>query len=114
MSTPTTASSTASHALAAAPTSLRSDLAFIATLGSEHLNAFCAAARELLKKPDDTTMFSKAARMLGVDTATVAAAVTALCHVFVSAAIAGRAADDVLHGFDDLNLPAESLSLIHI
>ena len=32
----------------------------------------------------------------------------ALCHVFVSAATAGRAAADVLHGLDDVPLPAES------
>ena len=103
-----TASSTASHSLAVAPPTLRSDLAFVGTLGAEHLAAFFSAARELLHKPDDTSVFSKAARMLGVDTATVAASVRALCHVFVSAATAGRTADDVLSGFEIDELPAES------
>lgn len=108
----TTAASTASHALAAPPTTLSSDLAFVAKLSTEHLSAFCAAARELLRKPDDTAMFSKAAKMLGVDTASVASAVRALCHVFVNAATAGRAAEDVLHGFDDIVMPAESLQTL--
>lgn len=104
----TTASSTSSHALSAPPTALAGDLAFIATLGTEHLNAFCTAARELLRKPDDTAMFGKAARMLGVETSIVAAAVTALCHIFVSAATTGRPAEEVLHSFDNLNLSEES------
>jgi hypothetical protein len=104
---PTTQASSASHSLAATPSTLAADLAFIATLGAEHLGAFCSAARDLLRKPDETAMFGKAARMLGVETETVAASVRALCHVFASAAIAGRAAEDVMHGLD-LNLSAEA------
>ena len=53
-------------------------------------------------------MFAKAGKALGVDAATVSNSVHALCHVFVSAATAGRAAADVLHGLDDVPLPAES------
>ena len=108
---PSTASSAASHALVSTPASLAADLAFIATLSAEHLGAFCAAARQLLRTPDDVSMFAKASRMLGVDTATVSASVRALCHVLGNAATAGRAADDVLHGFD-LELPPESLQVL--
>ena len=108
----TTAASTASHTVTAPAATLSTDLAFIANLSTEQLGAFCTAARDLLRKPDDTAMFGKAAKALGVDTATVTASVRALCFVFASAATAGRAAEDVLHGFDDLTMPAESLQAL--
>lgn len=46
--------------------------------------------------------------MLGVDATTVGASVRALCHVLVTNATAGRAAEELLHGFDIDDLPAES------
>ena len=104
-----TSTATNAHNLAAAPTTLSTDLAFIASLSSsDHLSAFCNAARELLAGKENTAMFAKAGKALGVDATTVSNSVHALCHVFVSAATAGRAAADVLHGLDDVPLPAES------
>ena len=73
----TTAASTASHTVTAPAATLSTDLAFIANLSTEQLGAFCTAARDLLRKPDDTAMFGKAAKALGVDTATVTASVRA-------------------------------------
>jgi len=100
----------ASH-LSAPPPELAADLQFLATLPADSFAAFAAAARELLRSPDDVSMFGKAARQLGASAETVGAAVRALCYVLVSAASAGRPADELLEGVA-LELPAELLEAL--
>ena len=54
-------------------------------------------------------MLKKAAKALSADVATVSRAVRALCYVLVDAATAGRPAEEVLQGVDELlELPAGS------
>ena len=99
------------HALSAPPPKLNEDLALVASLSVDHLQAFCGAARELLRAPEDASMFRKAARQLGVEAGAVEAAVRALCFVMVGAVAAGRSPEDLLKGVD-LVLPDESTAAI--
>lgn len=99
-----TQQNTLSHGVTALPPSIGSDLAFLAGLSADQFGAFCAAARELLRKPDDTSMFPKAAKALGVDVEYVENSIRALCYVLISGATSGRTADGLLHGVD-LTLP---------
>ena len=94
-----------SHGVTALPPSLSADLAFLAGLSADQFGAFCAAARELLRKPDDTSMFPKAARSLGVDVEQVESSIRALCFVLISGATSGRGADNLLTGVSDFALP---------
>ena len=102
-----------SHGVSAPPQSLRDDLALIASLAADHVQAFCAMARKQLQDGEEgsAAAFAKAAGMLGVDAETVATSVRALCYVMVSAVVAGRAPADLLQGIE-LELPAASLDAL--
>eukprot|EP00322_Chrysochromulina_rotalis_P015952 CAMPEP_0115841160 /NCGR_PEP_ID=MMETSP0287-20121206/7147_1 /TAXON_ID=412157 /ORGANISM="Chrysochromulina rotalis, Strain UIO044" /LENGTH=208 /DNA_ID=CAMNT_0003294801 /DNA_START=34 /DNA_END=660 /DNA_ORIENTATION=+ len=94
-----------------APPSLGVDLALVASLSPDHLGAFCGVARELLRAPEDTATFRKAARQLSVDTDAVEAAVRGLCYLMVSATVAGRPAEDLLQGLP-LDLSEETAAAL--
>ena len=94
-----------------APPTLAADLGLVASLAADQLGAFCNVARDLLRAPEDKSTFRKAARQLAVDADAVEAAVRALCYLMVSAAIAGRPADDLLQGVA-LDLPTESAEVL--
>ena len=107
--------SASARAVVATNPLLAADLAFAASLPPEHFAAFCAAARELLRSSEDAAalgdaepmavpppMLKKAAKALSADVATVSRAVRALCYVLVDAATAGRPAEEVLQGVDEL------------
>jgi len=99
-----------SHGVTAPPQSLCDDLGLIATLATDHIQAFCAMARKQLQEGEEgsaAASFAKAASMLGVDAETVATSVRALCYVMVSAVIAGRAPADLLQGIA-LEVPTAS------
>ena len=99
------------HAVSAPPPTLKEDLGLVASLSKDHLTAFCGAARELLRAPEDASMFRKAGRQLGVEPAAVEAAIRALCYVMVGATTAGRAPEDLMHGVD-IELSDESTAAL--